>query len=60
MTAEIVLHDHPDGTDYRVVVSHTTTPRGLSIFFLETTGAAEVATYEGVSSLDRKSRSRQT
>ena len=22
MTAEIVLHDHPDGTDYRVVVQH--------------------------------------
>ncbi|MGH3851723.1 MAG: SRPBCC domain-containing protein, partial [Pseudonocardiaceae bacterium] len=22
MTAEIVLHDHPDGTDYRVVVRH--------------------------------------
>lgn len=22
MTAEIVLRDHPDGTDYRVVVRH--------------------------------------
>ena len=22
MTAEITLHDHPDGTDYRVVVRH--------------------------------------
>ena len=22
MTAEIALHEHPDGTDYRVVVRH--------------------------------------
>lgn len=22
MTAEIVMHDHPDGTDYRVTVRH--------------------------------------
>lgn len=42
------------------VVSHTTTPGGLSILVLETTGAAEVATYEGVSSLDPESRSHPT
>ena len=42
------------------VVSHTTTPGGLSILVLETTGEAEVATYEGVSSLDPESRSHPT
>jgi dihydrofolate reductase len=41
------------------VVHHNTTPGGLTILVLETTGAAEFATYDGVGSLDRSPSKKQ-
>lgn len=42
--------DHGPALGMRVI-EHTTTPGGLTILVLETTGAAAFATYEGVSSV---------
>ena len=63
MTAEITFGDHPDGTDYRIVVRHPAEPvglrlthhdvtsTGLLLLEYETTGAAQAGAYTGVTAM---------